>query len=111
MRLKFSCSRRRRGYISIVPRPGSKMAKLLLVEDDKGLAMMIGEWLNHEHHAVEIVHDGKEGMDRLYCSEFDVAIIDWELPGMSGVDICKNYRAGGGSAGIIMLTGKKKIEE
>ena len=40
-----------------------------------------------------------------------MAILDWELPGTVGVDIVKNYRQKGGSIGIIMLTGKSKIEE
>lgn len=87
------------------------MAKLLLVEDDEGLAKMIAEWLTHEHHTVEVVHDGTEGLERLLCSEYDVAILDWELPGTVGIDIAKNYRQNGGAAPIIMLTGKKKIDD
>ncbi len=87
------------------------MAKVLIVEDDLGLAQMIAELMKHEHHTVEMVHDGTEGLNRLLCCEYDVAILDWELPGTVGVDIVKNYRQQGGSIGIIMLTGKSKIEE
>lgn len=87
------------------------MAKLLLVEDDEGLAKMIAEWLLHEHHTVEVVHDGREGMSRLLVSDYDVAIVDWELPGMTGVEIVKSYRQQRGKAAVIMLTGKGKIDE
>jgi DNA-binding response OmpR family regulator len=87
------------------------MAKLLLVEDDKGLSEMIAEWLDRDHHIVEVVHDGEEGLSRLFCSDYDVAILDWDLPAMSGVEVCKKYRQEGGKASIIMLTGKTKIDE
>ena len=87
------------------------MAKVLIVEDDLGLAQMIAELMTHEHHTVEAVHDGTEGLNRLLCCDYDVAILDWELPGTFGVDIVKNYRQQGGNIPIIMLTGKSKIEE
>jgi DNA-binding response OmpR family regulator len=88
-----------------------KMAKLLLIEDDTHLAQMITEWLRAEHYAVEVTHDGRDGYERLLCSEYDLAIVDWNLPGMEGPEICQKYRAGKGSAPIIMLTGRAAIDE
>jgi DNA-binding response OmpR family regulator len=92
--------------------PGQiKMAKLLLVEDDKQLAEMIASWLRREHYAIEVTHDGKDGLERLICSEYDLAIVDWNLPGMDGPEICQNYRRNKGAAPIIMLTGRASIDE
>jgi len=87
------------------------MAKILLVEDDTDLATMIAEWLSFEHHSVEVVHTGRDGMDRLRLCQYDCIILDWSLPEMTGLDICKNYRSNKGTAPIIMLTGKGSISE
>ena len=69
------------------------MAKLLLVEDDKGLSEMIAEWLEREHHTVEQAHDGEEGLSRLFVSEFDVAILDWDLPAHAPAAMVKGRKA------------------
>jgi DNA-binding response OmpR family regulator len=80
------------------------MAKILFVEDDASLAEMVVEWLKFEHHAVEWVNEGGGGLERLRFGKYDVAILDWNLPGVSGLDICRQHRAQGGNTPIIMLT-------
>ena len=87
------------------------MAKILLVEDDLDLAQMVVEWLTFEHHSVELVADGQEGMDRLRLCQYDAVILDWGLPQMSGTEILRAYRAEGGNTPIIMLTGKGSVSE
>ncbi len=87
------------------------MAKILLVEDDVDLAVMIVEWLSFEHHSVEVVHNGREGMERLRLCQYDTIILDWSLPEMSGLEILRCYRAEKGIAPIIMLTGKGGIAD
>ena len=87
------------------------MAKILLVEDDQDLAQMVVEWLTFEHHSVELVLDGREGMDRLRLCQYDAVILDWGLPQMSGPEILRSYRSEGGTTPIIMLTGKGTIAE
>ncbi len=87
------------------------MAKILLVEDDTSLATLIEEWLTGEHHSLEIMYDGTSGWDRLLLCEYDLIILDWNLPYISGVDLCKRYRANQGLAPIIMLTGRSAISE
>lgn len=87
------------------------MAKVLLVEDDSELAEAVQRWLENEHHTVESVADGMEAHERLNIYKYDVLILDWELPGMSGVDVCKKYRANGGTAPILILTGKSTVSE
>jgi DNA-binding response OmpR family regulator len=72
---------------------------------------MIAEWLSFEHHSVEMVHTGRDGMDRLRLCQYDAIILDWSLPEMTGLDICKNYRSNKGTSPIIMLTGKGSIAE
>lgn len=85
------------------------MAKLLLIEDDAGLCRMIRDWLAIEHHNVEVVNDGKDGLEKLKFYSYDMVILDWQLPGMEGVDVLREYRNNGGVTPILMLTGKDKI--
>jgi OmpR-family two-component system manganese-sensing response regulator len=87
------------------------MAKILLVEDEQALAGNISEWLKLEHYIVETVHDGMDAVDRLRFYNFDLIILDWALPGLSGIEVCKKFRSLGGKTPILMLTGKKEIGE
>lgn len=87
------------------------MAKVLVVEDDIDLAGMVVDWLKFEHYTVELVYNGTEGMERLQTSEYDAVILDWDLPGMPGIDICRRFRSEGGTTPLIMLTGKDAMAE
>ncbi len=87
------------------------MAKILLVDDDRELVSMLKVWLESEHHIVEEIFEGPTALQQLGITQYDVVILDWDLPGMSGPSICKAFRDMRGSTPIIMLTGKKAISE
>jgi DNA-binding response OmpR family regulator len=87
------------------------MAKVLLVEDDKNLCQIIKDLLGFEQFSIEVVHDGQEGLDRLRLYEYDLVILDWNLPKVAGVELCKAYRDCGGNASVLMLTGKSEIPD
>ncbi len=87
------------------------MAKVLVVEDDVALAKMIADWLAIEHHKAELVHDGADASDRLKVYNYDLIVLDWELPGCKGVDILKEFRARGGLTPVLMLTGRGTIDD
>src|ERR1700733_11478878 len=87
------------------------MAKILLIEDDVDLTIVIQGWLSSHSHIVEVVHNGTDGMYSLRVCEYDVIILDWELPGMAGIEILKQYRDEGGKTPVIMLTGKRSIDD
>jgi len=86
------------------------MTRLLLVEDDADLVDMIVEWLSTDYE-VEYALDGQEGLAMLTSSEYDVIVLDWTLPKLSGLDVCRRYRQNGGKTPIIMLTGKSSVAE
>lgn len=81
------------------------MARILLVEDDIELSEGLRDWLVHNQHNVEMAHDGYEAMENLRFSEYDIIMLDWQLPGITGIEICKQFRQGGGKTPILMLTG------
>lgn len=87
------------------------MAKILLVEDDVQLSRTVKGWLSMEHHSVETVDGGQEALDMLAVYQYDLIVLDWQLPGLSGLDVCKQFRSQGGLTPILMLTGMSAIAE
>lgn len=87
------------------------MSKILLVDDDVVLSQLVTDSLELANFTVEYVSDGTDGYDRLRHYQFDLAILDINLPGMDGVEICRKYRSGGGMVPILMLTGRGAVEE
>lgn len=87
------------------------MAKIILIEDDRTIAIAICDALDSANHTVEHVTDGSEGADRLRLYQYDLAIIDWQLPTVSGIDIISAERKRGSRLPILMLTGKGSIDE
>lgn len=82
------------------------MAKILLAEDDHDLATRLVDFLEFEKYTVEHVADGTDASQMLELSSFDLVILDWDLPGKTGVDLCKAMRIKGSSTPVLMLTGK-----
>jgi two-component system response regulator QseB len=85
------------------------MAKILLVEDDVELAERLSDWFETESYVFEAVYSGEDALQLLKSFDFDVILLDWNLPGISGIEVCKHYRAKGGQAPIIFLTGQGSI--
>lgn len=87
------------------------MANILLADDDRPLSTVLTRWLKKEGHSVVHVEDGLAARDYLKYSSFDLMILDWTMPGLSGIDLLHAYRAAGGAVPVLMLTGKNSIEE
>jgi DNA-binding response OmpR family regulator len=87
------------------------MAKLLLIEDNADLSRQICETLQLENHSIETCSTGIDGLERLRFFEYDLAIIDWGLPEMSGLEVLKAYRSKGGRTPVLMLTGRDSVED
>ncbi len=90
----------------------AQVAKILVVEDEKTLADTVAAWLAmQEKHAVEVVNDGQEALEYLLALEYDAIVLDWNLPGMSGVELLREFRGAGGRTPVLMLTGKDRIDD
>jgi DNA-binding response OmpR family regulator len=87
------------------------LAKLLVVEDNLDLAQTIADGLKAERHVVEVAHNGIDGLEFLRLGKFDVIVLDWEMPGMTGIELLRRFRLSGGEAYVIMLTGRSEIED
>lgn len=87
------------------------MSKILIIEDDVKLSETLLEWLELQSHTPEAIHDGLAAYERLSLCKYDVIIADWNLPGMSGVELVRRFRADGGKTPILMLTGRGELAE
>lgn len=66
--------------------------RILLIEDDLDIADNVGDYLQEAGHQVDFAYDGISGMHLALTCEFDAIVIDWMLPGMDGVDLCRKLR-------------------
>jgi DNA-binding response OmpR family regulator len=84
-------------------------AHILLVEDEVKLARFIELELTSEGYRVSVAHDGMEGLALAREGSPNLAVLDWMLPGMTGVEICRRLRSTGSSIPVILLTAKDEI--
>lgn len=80
------------------------MAKILVVDDDAEFAKTVSKWLELERHDVVAVHEPNDALEKLRLFQFDLLLVDWNMPQMTGIELCRRYRALGGPAKIMMLT-------
>ncbi len=85
--------------------------RVLVIEDDAELAEAIGTGLRRERMAVDIALDGSAGLDRALVTGFDVIVLDRDLPGLHGDDVCAGLVAAGGRSRVLMLTAAATIED
>ena len=82
------------------------MPRILVVEDDKAMAVALSDGFQYEGHSVSVARDGAQGLALASESSFDLIILDVMLPKMSGFDVCKQLRSAGNGVPIIMLTAR-----
>lgn len=85
--------------------------RILLVEDEKKLADMIARGLKAERWAVDVAHDGEGGWQMANMYEYDLAILDLMLPGLSGTEILRRIRRKDSNIPILILTARDATDE
>lgn len=80
--------------------------RILLVEDEPGLVMTLGDRLRNDGHRVESATDGQAGLDMALRGAFDLIVLDIMLPRKNGMDVCRDLRQRGVSTPILMLTAR-----
>ncbi|HEY9716315.1 MAG TPA: response regulator, partial [Trichormus sp.] len=82
------------------------MRKLLIIDDDVSLSTELQKILEQHDWRVERADNGKDGLQLLRCSSYDFILLDWNMPEMDGIDVCRRFREEGGQTPIIFLTGR-----
>jgi DNA-binding response OmpR family regulator len=86
-------------------------AHILLVEDEVKLARFVELELSSEGYHTSVAHDGIEGLTLARESSPELVILDWMLPGLSGVEVCRRLRATGNKVPVIFLTAKDEVTD
>jgi len=85
--------------------------RILVIEDDQRLALLIKRVLVDEHYAVDVAHDGDTGLEWALRGVHDVAVIDWMPGGRDGPSICRAIRAARLPVAILLLTARGQVED
>jgi DNA-binding response OmpR family regulator len=85
--------------------------RVLVVEDEDVLADAVAEWLRREAFAVDVVYDGDAATERIGVHAYDVVILDRDLPGVSGDDLCRSIVDGGLPTRVLMLTAAAAVRD
>ncbi len=80
--------------------------RVLLVEDDRDLAEVVTVHLQNEGYEVVAIHDGRDGAAAFPDGDWDIVLLDWMLPGMSGMDVLRSIRERNRQIPVLMLTAR-----
>ena len=83
--------------------------RILLVEDEPEAARVLAKGLREQSYAVDIASDGVAAAFRAETTDYDALILDLMLPGLDGLAVCRQLRAGGASVPILMLTARDAV--
>jgi two-component system, NtrC family, response regulator AtoC len=85
------------------------MAHILVIEDEITLAKNVARYFEKYHHTVEVANDGPQGVEIAKRAMPDVAIVDYQLPGLNGLEVIRALRANDNQIRIVMVTGHASI--
>lgn len=87
--------------------------RILIVEDETSIANFLRDGLEEEGFAVDVADNGKKGLQLALdnIEEYDVILLDWMLPGLNGIEICRNIRLENKTVPIIFLTAKDTVDD
>lgn len=85
--------------------------RILLAEDDTRLGSPLVDWLERERHGVTWVTDGRQALAALLDDDYDIALLDWMLPGRDGLSIVQEIRRRGRTTLVLMLTARDGLED
>ena len=86
-----------------------RMSKLLIVDDDVELTKHLKESIANYGWSVEAVHTGLDASQMLESFGFDMVLLDWDLPDITGIDVCRAFRQRGKTTPVIFITGKDEL--
>ncbi len=87
------------------------MVRVLVIDDDEELAEAIGVGLRRARMAVDVAFNGLAGLERALVTAYDVIVLDRDLPGLHGDDVCAQIVAEGGRSRVLMLTAAATVDD
>lgn len=87
------------------------MAHILLIEDDRKLALVLRKGLQENQYTVDLSHDGREGLEIAMARPYDALVVDGMLPGMDGFALIQELRRQRQLVPVLMLTARSAVED
>lgn len=87
------------------------LKKILIVEDQIGVAQFLKQGLEEESFLITLAFNGIEGLKYLTEETFDLVLLDWKLPGITGIELCKKFRLTDTTTPVIFLTANDTLED
>lgn len=87
--------------------------RIFLAEDETGIAGFLKEGLEEEGFAVDVATNGRDALEMAMANlnEYDIILLDWMMPGVSGIEICRSIRKENKNIPIILLTAKDTVDD
>jgi len=85
--------------------------KLLVAEDDRKLASFLRRVFVEEGYVVDTCASGQDAVAQAESGVYDLLVLDWMLPGLDGLEVCRRLREGGATLPILMLTARGEVSE
>lgn len=96
--------------VSIIQK-GVEQMNILLAEDDPKLGRLLVHMLKQQFHQVDWVEDGQSAYDYGMTNMYEIIVLDWMMPHMTGAEVCKKLREDGCTSSILMLTARDSVED
>ncbi|WP_333695510.1 response regulator transcription factor [Flavobacterium sp.] len=84
---------------------------ILIIEDESGIASFLKQGLEEENYVISLASNGEEGLQKALAEQPDLILLDWMLPKLSGLEVCKAFRKKDTQTPILFLTAKDTIQE
>ena len=85
--------------------------RILIVEDEVGILQFLQQGLEEEGYTILTASDGEKALELLTNENFDLVLLDWMLPKLTGLEVCKAYRLQNKTSPVIFLTAKDTVQE
>ncbi len=85
--------------------------RILIIEDEPGISNFLKQGLEEESFAVDVADNGKSGLELALSGNYDLLLLDWMLPGISGIELTRLFRKDFPETPIIFLTAKDTVDE
>ncbi|MBL7996238.1 response regulator transcription factor [bacterium] len=83
--------------------------RILIIEDDERLSRFLKHGLTQDGFAVDTCADGESALVEFEVNTYDLVILDWKLPGMDGIEVCKEIRKKGSNVPVLFLTAQDSV--
>jgi DNA-binding response OmpR family regulator len=96
---------------AIIPEGGPGAVRILLVEDEPAAAQMLAKGLREQTYAVDLAADGEAALYQASINDYDLILLDVNLPGKDGLAVCRELRASGSTVPVLMLTARDAVQD